>query len=277
MKKNTKRILIAAAAGLAVTALCALDPRLSVRTYEVTTEKLTQPVRLALVTDLHSCRYGDGQKTLLAALDEAQPDVLLLSGDIVDDELPEEPAWTFLSAAASRYPTYYVTGNHEFWSGRVDGIKEQMAQLGINVMDGVTTTKILDGQPLSISGVDDPEVGESLWQRQLAFCAGAIDDGTFSLLLSHRPERINAYTGLGFDLVLAGHAHGGQWRLPGLINGVLAPNQGLFPAYAGGCYSLDDATHLIVSRGLARESTRIPRLFNRPELVIVDVLPTDEK
>ena len=84
MKKNTKRILIAAAAGLAVTALCALDSRLTVRTYEVTTEKLTHPVRLALVTDLHSCRYGDGQKTLLAALDEAQPDVLLLSGDIVD-------------------------------------------------------------------------------------------------------------------------------------------------------------------------------------------------
>ena len=80
------------------------------------------------------------------------------------------------------------------------------------------------------------------------------------------------YAGSGFDLVLAGHAHGGQWRLPGLINGVLAPNQGFFPSYAGGRYELGNTT-LIVSRGLARESTRVPRLFNRPELVVVDVEP----
>ena len=101
----------------------------------------------------------------------------------------------------------------------------------------------------------------------------AQDGETFSILLTHRPERVEDYTGRGFDLVLAGHAHGGQWRLPGLINGLIAPNQGLFPRYAGGRYALDGDTTMIVSRGLARESTRIPRLFNRPELVVVDILP----
>ena len=90
--------------------------------------------------------------------------------------------------------------------------------------------------------------------------------------MTHRPERVSDYAGSGFDLVLAGHAHGGQWRLPGLINGVLAPNQGMFPTYAGGRYEIGGAT-LIVSRGLARESTRVPRLFNRPELVVVDIEP----
>lgn len=80
------------------------------------------------------------------------------------------------------------------------------------------------------------------------------------------------YQGKGFDLVLAGHAHGGQWRIPGVLNGLLAPDQGLLPAYAGGLYALEDTT-LVVSRGLARESTRVPRLFNPPELVILDVIP----
>ena len=101
----------------------------------------------------------------------------------------------------------------------------------------------------------------------------AQDGEAFSILLTHRPERVEDYVGRGFDLVLAGHAHGGQWRLPGLINGLIAPNQGLFPRYAGGRYALDGDTTMIVSRGLARESTRIPRLFNRPELVVVDILP----
>ena len=81
-----------------------------------------------------------------------------------------------------------------------------------------------------------------------------------------------AGAGRGFELVLAGHAHGGQWRLPGLLNGLFAPDQGLFPTYAGGRYALGDTT-LLVSRGLARESTRLPRFYNRPELVMVELRP----
>ena len=92
------------------------------------------------------------------------------------------------------------------------------------------------------------------------------------VLLAHRPENIKCYLQYPFDLIVSGHAHGGQWRIPGLLNGLYAPHQGLFPRYAGGRYDFDGATFL-VSRGLARESTRVPRIFNRPELVIVDILP----
>ena len=102
--------------------------------------------------------------------------------------------------------------------------------------------------------------------------AWASTNQDFTLLVSHRPERIEDYAKYPFDLVLAGHAHGGQWCLPFLINGVYAPNQGVFPKYAGGMYARGDM-HMIVSRGLARESTRIPRFYNRPELVVVDILP----
>ena len=96
--------------------------------------------------------------------------------------------------------------------------------------------------------------------------------GKFSVLLAHRPERIEDYLQYPFDLIVSGHAHGGQWRIPGILNGLLAPNQGFFPPYAGGQYDFADTT-LIVSRGLARESTRIPRIFNRPELVVIDLVP----
>ena len=89
--------------------------------------------------------------------------------------------------------------------------------------------------------------------------------------LTHRPERVESYR--GFDLILAGHAHGGQWRLPGVVNGLFAPDQGWFPAYAGGEYRLADGSVMIVGRGLSKESTRVPRFFDRPEVVVVDLVP----
>ena len=144
---------------------------------------------------------------------------------------------------------------------------------GAVVLEGQALPVTAAGQPLLIAGVDDPAAGEEIWRAQMEAASAGADGAAFSVLLSHRPERAEEYAGLGFDLVLAGHAHGGQWRIPGLINGLIAPNQGLFPKYAGGMYDLGGGTAMIVSRGLARESTRVPRLYNPPELVVVDVVP----
>ena len=276
MTKKTKRTLalgLAAAAG--VTLLAGLDARLAVRTYTIESEQVSTPVRLAVLTDLHACAYGEGQKNLLDAVAVQSPDLVLLCGDIVDDEprMPEERALATVEALAEVWPVYYVTGNHEFWTDRVGEVKELLRARGAVVLEGESHTVTAAGQSLRIGGVDDPEVGEDVWREQLEAVTAAQDGETFSILLTHRPERVEDYTGRGFDLVLAGHAHGGQWRLPGLINGLMAPNQGLFPRYAGGRYELDGDTTLIVSRGLARESTRIPRIFNRPELVVVDIVP----
>ena len=95
-------------------------------------------------------------------------------------------------------------------------------------------------------------------------------DEDFSVLLFHRPENPEEYASLGFDLVLSGHAHGGQWRIPGILNGIYAPHQGFFPKYAGGRYEIEN-TVMIVSRGLAKESNAVPRIFNRPEIVVIDI------
>ena len=160
-------------------------------------------------------------------------------------------------------------------SGRVETIRREMTESGVIVLAGECRSVLIQGQRVELCGVDDPKCGGSMWSDQLSAAAKAADPDCLAVLLSHRPERVEDYLAYDFDLVLSGHAHGGQWRLPGLVNGLLAPDQGFFPAYAGGLYRLDENTDLVVSRGLARESTRVPRIFNPPELVIIDVTPAE--
>lgn len=277
-KKRKLLICILILGVLAVTLFRGLDTALAVRFYTVETGKLEGGVRLVLITDLHSCGYGEGQRELLDAVEAQAPDAVLLGGDIVDDDKrqPIENALTAVRSLAERYPTYYVTGNHEFWTREVEAIRARLTACGATLLAGDCAELEVRGQKIQICGIDDPDVGESEWREQLERVTASADPEAFTVLLTHRPERVEDYEGRGFDLVLAGHAHGGQWRLPGIINGLLAPNQGLFPKYAGGRYELGETT-LVVSRGLARETTRVPRIFNPPEVVIVDVSPGQDE
>ena len=119
------------------------------------------------------------------------------------------------------------------------------------------------------------------WLGQLASVAAAANPSRLGVLLSHRPEYSGAYADYDFDLICSGHLHGGQWGIPGLGLGVCGPSSGgpapserlLFPRRAGGAYRLNDTTTMVVSRGLARESTPLPRFFNHPELVVIDIKP----
>lgn len=242
-----------------------------VRHYEVGSDQVSETVRIAFASDLHSCSYGENQTGLLDIIDEQQPDVVLFGGDIVDDVLPYENAIAVLQSAAEKYPCYYVSGNHEYWSGEIDNIKQMIAGYGISILEGDSETVPIKGQLINICGVDDPEAGLQTFMQQIA-AAGEADPALFTVFMAHRPEYIDTYLQYEFDLILSGHAHGGQWRIPGIVNGFLSPNQGFFPKYAGGSYEFGEKT-MIVSRGLARESTRIPRIFNPLELVIIDIVP----
>ena len=281
MKKRTKRLLI-----LTAVLLCLILPgfrsTLKVVRYGVPAEGISRPVRIVLVTDLHSCAYGRDQTELTDAIDAERPDLVLLGGDIFDDDLPDGNALAFLRAVGGRYPCYYVTGNHEIWSGEA-AFEEKMEALkacGVIRLSGETAVAEIHGDRIRICGVDDPSEWtdrygfagktDGSFREQVARVAAPADDGIFTVLLTHRPELMDLYSEYGFDLVLAGHAHGGQWRVPGIINGLWAPNQGLFPAYAGGRYEKNGVV-MIVSRGLARESTPAPRWYNRPELVVIDL------
>lgn len=265
-----KRIRIAIRGMLLLLVLIALDPRMIVRRYTVESDKVDTPVRLAVLTDFHGCNYGKGASRLVSAVDAEKPDAVLLVGDIFDDKMSWEASEALVTTLASRYPCYYVTGNHEYWSGRVPELEALVTSAGATVLDQSCAVLSVGTQQISLCGIPDPYDGVNT-EHALTRAAADIQQGSFTVLLAHRPELIGKYAAAGaFDLVVSGHAHGGQVRIPGLVNGLFAPNQGWFPEYAGGRYTLDGLT-MIVSRGLARESTPLPRVFNRPELVIITV------
>lgn len=281
MRGRTKILLT-----LLAVLLCLILPgfynTLKVVHYTVNVGNFTQPIRIALVADLHSCAYGEDQRELLEAIEKEAPVLVLLGGDIFDDKIPNDHAVAFLKGIQGKYPCYYVTGNHEYWSGK-EGFAEKTALLdtyGVIRLNGDMDTIEIKGTNLNICGVDDPyawanngyliENRDGSYREQVERVAELARNGHFTILLAHRPELFSYYSQFGFDLILSGHAHGGQWRIPGILDGVYAPNQGLFPAYVGGRYE-QNGTVMIVSRGLARESTPVPRFYNRPELVIVDL------
>ncbi|MFV0516589.1 MAG: metallophosphoesterase [Aminipila sp.] len=245
---------------------------MAIRYYKIESNKISNKVRIAFIADLHSCYYSEGQKELLNCIDEQQPDIIMFGGDILDDNLPDKNAVSVLKSLSKVYPCFYVYGNHEYWSGKISAIKQMISGYGIKILEGQNETVNIKGQLLNICGVDDVEIGQRNFMGQIRNAGNQTDTELFTIFMAHRPEYINTYLQYDFNLILAGHAHGGQWRIPGIVNGLLAPNQGLFPKYAGGIYEFSDKT-FIVSRGLAKESTRIPRIFNPPELVIVELFP----
>lgn len=251
--------------------------RLVQRKYTLKSNKIEgQHLRIVLLSDLHATRYGKRQEKLLAQIDRQRPDLLVLTGDIVAEDKDRTPALELLEALARAYPCYYVTGNHEYRSGKPDEVRELVRSFCITVLQGESVICDTPVGTVRISGVDDPHEGGMdifLAQAKEALADISEQDDVFTLFLCHHPElsvSLAQTYHLPFDLALSGHAHGGQWRIPGLINGVYAPHQGIFPKYAGGCYDLGGGRSLVVSRGLSK-SFPIPRIFNPPELVTIDV------
>lgn len=262
---------------LVALALIALDERLTLRTYTVASPKLTAEVRLAVVTDFHS---SDNADDVVAMVASCAPDAVLLVGDMFDDDIanrPTERTLSLMRQLSAQYPCYYVSGNHEAWTGEMDALYQQTEEAGVTVLrmsSGVLTVR---GQRIALCGIPDPYEmvfsGAPDTEEQLRQALEDVDPADFTVLLAHRPELLAKYAQFPLDLVVSGHAHGGQVRIPGVLNGLYAPNQGWFPKLAGGAYT-QDGTTLIVSRGLAVR-TRLPRIFNRPEVVLVRCVPAE--
>lgn len=262
---------------LVILTLIALDERLTLRTYTVVSPKLTAEVRLAVVTDFHS---SDNADDVVAMVASCAPDAVLMVGDMFDDDIanrPTERTLSLMRQLSAQYPCYYVSGNHEAWTGEMDALYQQTEEAGVTVLrmsSGVLTVR---GQRIALCGVPDPYEmvfsGAPDTEEQLRQALEDVDSADFTVLLAHRPELLAKYAQFPLDLVVSGHAHGGQVRIPGVLNGLYAPNQGWFPKLAGGAYT-QGGTTLIVSRGLAVR-TRLPRIFNRPEVVLVRCVPAE--
>lgn len=262
---------------LAIALFLAFYNGLVVRNYSFSTDKLAsgESVRIVLIADLHNHIYGENQAKLVSLIEKQNPDLIALAGDIADDHVPIEGTEQLLDGIKDLAPIYYVSGNHEFWSDDIENNKAVIRQYGVTVLEHNHDIITIENSPIIIAGVDDPEVVtyEKPWfdweQAMLGAFADLQDRPELKILLSHRPERIELYNKMDFDLVLSGHAHGGQVRIPLLLNGLYSPNQGWFPEYAGGLYKHDSLTQ-IVSRGLSY-NPRLPRIFNPPEIVVIDL------
>ena len=273
--KKKKKVFILLAIFITIFVF-AFDVRLQITSYTIKSSEIKNEVKLALLTDLHSCYYGKSQKNLLDEIEEHNPDAVLLGGDIFDDVLEEHNAKIVVESLSKKYKTYYVSGNHEWWSGRMQEIFRFLSASGVNILRGNGDILNVEENEIFILGIDDPEVNTYdssflSWENQLEVVGKEANSTKFNILLAHRPEYAKKYMEYDFDVVLSGHAHGGQFRIPFIMKGVFAPNQGFFPALAGGIYDFGEKK-MIVSRGLSRESTRIPRIFNRPELIFVNLV-----
>ena len=271
--KKLKYVLIII--GVILLVIAAFDSRLKVVNYTPESEKISGNITFVLISDLHGCEYGKRQSELLEEIEKAKPDAVLLCGDIFDDKYNTGGSYDLIDGLKGKYETFYVSGNHEWWGTDTLGIFSRIEDRGVKVLRGNVKSLEINGNKVSISGTDDPEVDEADknhigFYEQLASVGAKISDDCFNILLSHRPELAEKYFNYNFDLVLSGHAHGGQVRIPFILNGLYSPGEGFFPKMAGGLYEFESGK-MIVSRGLSRENTVLPRIFNRPELVVITV------
>ena len=230
-------------------------------------------VCIAHISDLHNKDF-DG--SLVQLLKKAKPDLVVITGDIVGcTDADFAPALALAEQCASLAPTCYVPGNHEgalFFQGAYGQLRQELIGRGVHVLENQSFTLDVEGGSLHVIGLLDPLFsGKSLeraGEEMTLLIAREKREGMLNLVLSHRPSLISAYAAGGADLVFCGHAHGGQVRLP-LVGGLIAPDEGFFPTYTSGVFQQGNTTE-VVSRGLG--NSRVPlRLFNRPELVLLDL------
>ena len=252
---------------------------LELNSYTIQSEQIPasfDSFRIAHLSDLHNAEMGKDNEKLLSLLREANPDIIVITGDIVDCHRTDiDIVLHFAEKAVEIAPCYYVSGNHESLIGEdYERLKSGLIERKITVLSDEKIVLERGGETVSLLGVNDPGFlihylsndCATVMENKLQYFS--IDESEYTILLSHRPELFEVYAEYGMDLVFTGHAHGGQFRLP-WIGGLYAPNQGLLPEYDSGLYS-KESTNMLVSRGIGNSLFPI-RFNNRPEVILVEL------
>lgn len=228
------------------------------------------------ISDLHNESFGENQQTLLNQVAECKPDMIAITGDFIDCRNPNvDIAMKFILGAVDIAPVYYVPGNHERWEKEAyTELCRKMEESGVHLIANASEKISYGTGSVQCIGLEDPDfydaIGEENKNQMVRYHIRQLDasEPDFTLLLSHRPELFDIYVEEKVDLVLSGHAHGGQFRIP-FIGGLVAPNQGLFPEYDAGVFT-EKGTHMIVSRGIGNSIIPL-RINNPPEIVVVQL------
>lgn len=215
-------------------------------------------LKICQISDLHAKEFGSGNCKLLKTVNGLSPDVIVITGDIIHKYRPRDKqiAIAFITEAAKIATVLFVSGNHEMRNKEYRTFVKSLAKAGAVVLDN----SCVDVKGVRFCGLNCAHLKNAT--------VYALEKGSgYNVLLAHKPEYFYAYSRAGFDLVLSGHAHGGQWRLPISKKGIYSPGQGLFPKYTSGIYAAG-GSKMIVSRGLGNSQFPL-RLFNRPEVLLI--------
>ncbi|MEF2812448.1 MAG: metallophosphoesterase [Oscillospiraceae bacterium] len=261
--------LIAAAAAFLIK-----DSRddLEISRYEVKSQKLPESFdgfKIVQLSDLHGAEFGEDGMGLVEKVKELEPDIIALTGDFVTDEGDLAAVEKLAARLTELCPVYFISGNHEFGSGLAVKVRNILERAGVKYLSNEYLTISRGEDGILLGGVEDPlAYADMLSPDELAQKMNDAAPDAFKILLGHRNYWMTEYPELPVDLIFCGHAHGGLIRIPG-VGGLIGTDRRLFPDFDAGEYNNGRYT-LIVSRGLGN-SVSIPRVFNRPEIVCVEL------
>lgn len=261
--------LIAAAAAFLIK-----DSRddLEISRYEVNSQKLPESFdgfKIVQLSDLHGAEFGEDGMELVDKVGSLEPDMIALTGDFVTDEGDLAAVEKLAARLVKLCPVYFISGNHEFGSGLAVKVRNILERAGVKYLSNEYLTISRGEDEILLGGVEDPlAYADMLSPDELAQKMNDAAPDAFKILLGHRNYWMTEYPELPVDLIFCGHAHGGLIRIPG-VGGLIGTDRRLFPDFDAGEYNNGRYT-LIVSRGLGN-SVSIPRVFNRPEIVCVEL------
>ena len=253
--------------------------------YQIVSEKLSgiqKDARIVFLSDLHNRSYGGDNRVLIKKIQEIQPDLILVGGDMLvgKEESPWSAASDFVKELPKICPVYYANGNHEYrmkiytekYGDSFLRYRKTLKDSGVHFLENESSNIELYGEKIRISGLEIPRHFYSKFHKHdmkgkdVDALIGNSETDVYQILLAHNPTYCRAYKEWGADLILSGHLHGGVVRIPG-IGGVISTQLELFPRYSGEMRK-EGHCHIVVSKGLGTHSINL-RLFNLPEIVVL--------
>ena len=281
MKTKKKFIVLAAIVAILILLIIWIaygNTDLEIYKYNVKSEDIPSEFdnfRIVQISDLHNAEFGENNEKLLLMLKQADADIIAITGDMIDSRNTDiDVAISFAQKAVNIAPVYYVNGNHESRvSGEYEKLKQGLTDAGVTILENSSADITIGDEAITLIGINDPtfrmELVDDTMEQNIAHQLEDVipDNDNYKVLLAHRPEYFDVYAG-EVDLVLSGHAHGGQFRIP-FIGGLVAPGQGFFPEYYEGSH-IKENTEMIVSRGIG--NSIIPfRINNKPEIIVAEL------
>lgn len=259
------KILIGIVFTLLLLFVCGLPYKINVTHYKIP-KNTKKKLKIGVIADLHCRTYGHKQKKIIDILKKENVDLVIIPGDLFDVGRKYEYSFDLVDGLKG-IPTFFSSGNHDTYLKQMEEFRTKLKEKGVTVLEDTETITNINGQEIEIVGCCDHG-------RNMLYTAKQLSDmfhtNSLRILISHRPEFMDVYQDVNCDLIVCGHAHGGQWRIPFTHQGIYAPRVGFLPKYTEGIHNFGN-TNVVISRGLASGNPYIPRLYNNPEIVIVEI------